>query len=187
MQRSSPEASAGLIRLDASMVPTRGRTGTDDGMDLVDEQHRIGDLLQCGQHALQALLEVAAVLGAGHQRAQVERVDHRVGQHVGHRALDDAAGQALGNRGLAHAGLAHVQRVVLAAAHRTWMVRSISSATADQRIDAAGPRLFVEVAGELGQGITLRLALPAFDAAFALGGGGRLLAFLAQLAMPWDR
>ena len=33
---------------------------------------------------------------------------------------------------------------------------------ADQRVDLAGQRLFVEVAGELGQRVALRLALAAF-------------------------
>ncbi|KAG0746296.1 hypothetical protein G6F24_015735 [Rhizopus arrhizus] len=126
----------------------RRRTGTDDGVDLVDEQHRIGYLLQRGQHALQALFEVTPVLGAGHQCAQVERVDHGIGQHVGHRALDDAAGQALGNRGLAHAGLTYVQRIVLAAAAQHLDGALDLVGTADQRVDATGPGLFVEVAGE---------------------------------------
>ena len=53
-----------------------GLAGADDGVQLVDEQEdpplRRLDLLQ---HRLQALLELAAVLGAGEQRAHVERED----------------------------------------------------------------------------------------------------------------
>ena len=161
MQRSSPDASAGLIRLEASMVPPRRRAGTDDGVDLVDEQDRVGHLLQRGQHALEALLEVAAVLGARHQRAQVERVDDRIGQHVRHLAFDDAPGQAFGDGGLAHAGLAHVERVVLAAAAQDLDGALDFVGAAHQRVDLAVAAPLVEVAGELGQGIALGLALAA--------------------------
>ncbi len=159
----------------------RRRTGTDDGVDLVDEQHRVGHLLQCRQHALQALLEVATVLGTSHQCAQVERVDHRVGQHVGHRAFDDAAGQALGDGRLAYARLTDVQRIVLAAAAEDLDGALDLVGTADQGVDATCPGLVVEVAGEFGQRIPLGLALPAFHAALALRGRRRLLAFIAQL------
>ena len=80
----APLASAGLSRLLASSVPPRGGAGADQGVDLVDEQDGVGLVLELLEHALQALLEVAAVLGAGEQRAHVERVDGGVGQHVGH-------------------------------------------------------------------------------------------------------
>ena len=85
-------------------------------MDLVNEQHRVVVLLELRQHGLQALLEIAAVLGARQQRAHVERVDGAVHQHVRHLAVHDLLGQAFRDGGLAHAGLAHVQRVVLAPA-----------------------------------------------------------------------
>src|SRR3546814_19039240 len=58
-----------------------GRAGADDGVDLVDEQDRAGLLLQLRDHALQALFEIAAVLGARDQRAQVERPDRGAFQH----------------------------------------------------------------------------------------------------------
>ena len=139
MQRSSPEASIGLIRLDASIVPPRRRAGADDGVDLVDEQDRAGLLLQLRDHGLQALLEVAAVLGAGDQRAEVQRPDRRRLQHLGHVAFDDALGQAFGERGLADAGFADVQRIVLAAAAQH-LDRALDFVlAADQRIDLALP------------------------------------------------
>jgi hypothetical protein len=83
-----------------------------------------GDLLE---HGLEALLELAAVLGAGDQRADVERDEPLVAQAVGHVAVDDALREALGDRGLAHAGLADEHRVVLGARLRTCMTRRISS------------------------------------------------------------
>ncbi len=123
----------------------RRRAGADDRVDLVDEQDRlriVGELLQ---HRLQALLEIAAVLGAGEQRAHVERVHLVFAQELGHVALVDAARESLGDRGLAHAGLADQQRIVLAPAaqhldHALELVRA-----ADQRIDLALLRQRVEV------------------------------------------
>jgi hypothetical protein len=52
-------------------------------VDLVDEQDRVGWLLELLDDLLQPLLEVAAIAGAGEQRAHVEREDHRFLQHVG--------------------------------------------------------------------------------------------------------
>ena len=75
--------------------PAAGRAGADHRVDLVDEQDRVGQLLKLGDDRLQPLLEVAAIAGAGEQRAHVERVDHRFLEHVGHVALDDLAREAL--------------------------------------------------------------------------------------------
>ena len=126
-----------------------GGAGADHGVDLVDEQDGARLLLQLGDHGLQALLEVAAILGAGDQRAHVERVDRAVRQHLGHLALDDQPRQALGDRGLADAGLADVQRVVLAAPAQDLDGALDLELAADQRIDAAVLRLRVEVGGVL--------------------------------------
>src|SRR5262249_39108062 len=45
----------------------RGRARSDDRVNLVDEEDRAGLLLQLGDDALQTLLEITAVLGAGNQ------------------------------------------------------------------------------------------------------------------------
>ena len=128
-----------------------GRAGADDGVDLVDEQHRVGLLLELGEDRLQPLLEVAAIARAGEQRAHVERVDHRLLQHLGHLALDDLAGQALGDRRLADAGLADIERVVLGAAAQHLDGALDLVLAADQRIDAAFAVLLVEVDAVGGQ------------------------------------
>ena len=47
--------------------PARGGAGTDDGVNLVNEQHRAFLFLELCEHRLQALFEVAAILGAGEQ------------------------------------------------------------------------------------------------------------------------
>ncbi len=128
--------------------PARSRTGADDGVNFVNEQHGVRLLAQLRQHRLEALLEIAAILGAGQQRAHVEGVHHRVGEHVRHFAVDDLLGQPFGDGGLADAGLADEQRIVLAAAaqhlHRAFNFLG----AADQRIDLAQAGLLVQVHAE---------------------------------------
>ena len=122
-----------------------GCAGADDGVDLVDEQDRSGILFELLDDLLQPLLEVAAVAGAGEQRAHVEREDRGVLQHFGNVALDDALGEALGDRRLADAGIADIERVVLRAAAEHLDGAVDLGLAADQRIDLAGARLLVEV------------------------------------------
>ncbi len=130
----------------------------DQRVDLVDEQHGARLLLELLEHALEALLEVAAVLGARQQRAHVQRVDDRVGQHVGHVVLRDAPGQALGDGRLADARLAHQQRVVLAPAAQDLDDALHLVLAADQRIDLAVAGHLVQVLRELVQRRALALA-----------------------------
>ena len=91
-----------------------GRARADDRVQLVDEQDDLAlgvlDLLQDG---LEPLLELAAVLGAGDERAQVECDDALVLQALGHVAAHDALGQALDDGRLADARLADQDGVVL--------------------------------------------------------------------------
>src|SRR3546814_12436689 len=108
------------------------------------------------------------------QGAKVQRVDDRLLQHLGHVAFDDAPRQALGQRGLAHAGLAHVERVVLSPAAQYLDGALDLRAAANQRVDPPFLGAQVEVDTELCQGIAL---------AFALGGSGlgRLVPLLLLL------
>ena len=84
-------------------------------MQFVHEEDGAGLLCQGLEHGLEPLLEVAPVAAARQQGPQVQGVDAGRFQGVGHRALMDAPGQSLDDGGLAHAWLAHQQRVVLAA------------------------------------------------------------------------
>ncbi len=122
-----------------------GRAGADHRVDLVDEHDGAGEALELAHHRLQPLLEIAAVAGAGQERAHVEREDGGVQQHLGHVAHDDAAGKPLGNGRLAHAGVAHEERVVLLppAQHLDGAL-DLRSAP-DQRIDAPRTRLLIQV------------------------------------------
>ena len=127
----------------------RGRTGPDEGVDLVDEQDGLTISTQLLEHRLQALLEVAAILGAGQQCTHVQRIDGGVLEHLRRVALHDAPGQPLGDGGLANASLAHQQRVVLAPAHQHLDDTLQLALAADQRVDPtlAGGR--VEIGGVL--------------------------------------
>jgi hypothetical protein len=90
-----------------------GLAGTDHGVQLVDEEDDLPFLLgQIIEHAFQALFEFAAELGAGDQRAHVEREDAFVAQTLGHFAVDDAQREALDDRGLADARLADQHGVI---------------------------------------------------------------------------
>ena len=90
-----------------------GGTGTDEGVDLVDEQDDVAAGADLLEDLLEPLLEVTAVAGTGDQRAEVERVELLVLQRLGHLALDDRLGEALDDGGLADAGLADEDGVVL--------------------------------------------------------------------------
>ena len=109
--------------------------------------------LQRLEHALEPLLELAAELGAGEQGAHVERVDLRVAQRLRDLVAVDAQRQALGDGGLAHAGLAHVERVVLPppAEHLDGALELLVAA--DERIDPALRGLVVEQGGVGGERI----------------------------------
>ena len=90
-----------------------GGAGPDERVELVDEEDRVVGAAKLLDDLLEALLELAAVLGAGHQRADVEGQDALVEQRLGHVVVDDPVGQALGDRRLADARLADEGRVVL--------------------------------------------------------------------------
>ena len=64
-------------------------------------------------HPLHPLLELAAVLGAGHESCQVQGHQTLVGQQCRHRSVGDLLRQPLGYGGLAHARVADQAGVVL--------------------------------------------------------------------------
>ena len=90
-----------------------GRAGPDQRMEFVDEEDRVVRVAQLLDDLLEPLLEFAAVLGPGHERADVERQDPLVQQDVRHVAGHDPVGEPLGDGGLADARLADEGRVVL--------------------------------------------------------------------------
>ena len=112
------------------------------------------DLLE---HRLQALLELAAVLGARHQLADVERDEPLVLERLGHVAVDDALRQPLDDGRLADARLPDQHRVVLGAAREHLDHAADLLVAADDRVELAGAGLLGEVAGEALERLVLRL------------------------------
>ena len=135
-----PQLAAGEHRLDhvAGVHRPFGRAGADDGVQLVDERDdlagSVGDLLE---HRLEPLLELAAVLGAGDHRRQVEGDDALVLQALGDVAVGDAPGEALDDRRLADAGLADQHRVVLGPPRQHLDHAADLVVAADDRVDLA--------------------------------------------------
>ena len=142
-----------------------GRAGADERVQLVDEEDRVVGVAQLLDDLLEALLELAAVLGAGDERADVERQDALVEQRLRHVAGDDALGQALGDGGLADARLADQGGVVLGAAREDLDDPLDLLLAADDRVELAGPGGIGQVDAELvdGRGLAgaLRLLAPA--------------------------
>ena len=109
------ELAAGQRRLeDVGRVDRAlGGAGTDERVQLVDEEDRVVRVAELLDDLLEPLLELAAVLGAGHERPDVEGQHPLVEQRLGDVAGDDPMGQALGDGRLADARLADEGRVVL--------------------------------------------------------------------------
>ena len=145
------ELTAGEHRLeDAGGVDRAfGGTGTDERVQLVDEQDDVAAGADLLQHLLEALLEVAAVAGAGDQRAEVERVELLALERLGHVAADDVGGEAFDDGGLADAGLADEHRVVLGAARQHLHDALDLLLAPDHRVELLVARELREVATEL--------------------------------------
>ena len=145
------------------------RTGADQGVDFINEQHGVGLFLERFQNAFEALLEIAAVLRAGQQRTHVQRINGRIGEHFRHVALGDAPCQTFGDRGLANASLAHEQGVVLASTAQDLNDTLDLEFAADERIDLSIASELVQVLRELVERIALAIGL----VLVAFGTGGR--------------
>ena len=115
-------------------------------MNRIDLALGVLDLLE---HGLEALLELAAVLGAGDERAEVERDDALVLEPLGHVAAHDPLGEALGDGGLADARLADQHRVVLGPPAEDLDDAADLLVAADDRVELARARLRGQVAAVL--------------------------------------
>ena len=153
-------------------------------MDLVDEDDEVGALAQLLEDPLQALLELAAVLGAGDHQREVERDHALLRQRHRHAAGDDALRQTLDDGGLAHAGLAQQDRVVLGAARQDLDDAVELLLPSDQRIEGALRGERGEVAPVLGEERQLLLLLRRFlflvDARHLLANGLHVEAVLVE-------
>ena len=159
-----------------------GRAGADERVQFVDEEDDLaGGAADLVHHALHALLELTAVLGARDEAREIERDHAPIAQRLRDFALDDALRQAFGDRRLADAGFADEGRIVLGAArenlnHALDLVRA-----ADDRIEFVLPGKRREIAAV---GIERRgLRLPLGRGRLALGAEqrGRLHANLGGI------
>ena len=155
-----------------------GGTRADERVQLVDEQDDVAAGADLLEHLLQALLEVTAVAGAGHQRAEVERVELLVLQRLGHLTVHDGLGQALDDGGLADAGLADQHRVVLGAPGQHLHDPLDFLLAADDRVELALQGGGGQVAAELVEHQRRRRGARLAAAASGAGFGG-LLALVA--------
>ena len=125
-----------------------GLPGADERVHLVDEQDDLArGLLHVVEHALQALLELAAIFRAGDHCAEVERQQALVLDAVGHVAVGDAQGEALGDGGLADARLADQYGIVLGPACEDLNRAADFLVAADDGIELALACSLGEVAG----------------------------------------
>ena len=143
-----------------------------NGVQLVDEQDdpalRLAHLVQDG---LQPLLKLAPVLGARNQAAHVQGEDGLVLQAAGHVPLDDPLGQALGDGGLAHAGLADEDGVVFGLPGQNADDVPDLVVPADDRVQLVLPGPLHQVGAVLLQGVIGLLRVVAGDPLVAPDGG----------------
>ena len=105
------------------------------------------------EHRLQPVLELAAVLGAGYQGAEIQGDDLLAFQGGRDIAVDDALGQSFDDGGLADAGLADEHRVVFGPARQHLDDPPDLLVTADDRVQLALAGDIGEVAGVFFQGL----------------------------------
>ena len=136
-----------------------GAACADDGVDFVDKQDGMLDFGQFFEHGFDAGFKVATVFGASQERAHIQRKHGGAGQRFGHIAVFQTISQALGQRGFAHAGLAHQKRIVFAAAAQGLHKAFQFYGAADQRVDTPFACLHVQIDSIFGQGVTNRFTL----------------------------
>ena len=168
------QLAAGQHRLEdaGSVDRALGRTGTDERVDLVDEQDDVAAGLDLLEHLLEALLEVAAVARAGDEGAEVERVQLLLVERVGDVVVDDLLGEALDDRRLADARLADQHRVVLGAAAEDLHDPLELAAATDDRVELALARHLREVAAELVEDLAVLLVVAALGGTTDVGARG---------------
>ena len=127
-----------------------GRARPDDGVELVDEEDDLSlglfDVLEDG---LQPLLELAAVLRAREECADVERPHASALEPLGNVARDDALREPFDDRGLAHARIADEHGVVLRPAGEDLDDAANLLVPADDGVELPGLGEIGEVTAEL--------------------------------------
>jgi hypothetical protein len=152
-----------------------GAAGADQRVQLVDEEDDVLGAADLVHDGLDALLELAAVLGAGDHHRQVEHDQALLVQDLGDVAADDALGEAFDDGGLADARLAEEDGVVLGAAAEDLhdaldlVLRPITGRAclpgefgevAAEGVEGGGLALALALRGPAGRGRAARAAAP---------------------------
>src|ERR1051325_5999932 len=93
-----------------------GRAGADDRVQLVDEENDVLRAANLVHDRFDAFFELAAILRAGDHEREVERDDAFVAEQFGNVSGGNFLRESFDDRGLAHAGFAEENRIVLRAA-----------------------------------------------------------------------
>ncbi|MBV6514697.1 MAG: hypothetical protein HPKKFMNG_00326 [Planctomycetes bacterium] len=124
----------------------------DERVGFVNEQDDgLGRRLDLVDHVLEAVFELAFDACAGLQEREVKAHEFHAAQAVRHVAFNNAQSQALDHGRLAHAGVAHANRVVLSAARQDIDHLADFRITAKHGVKLALARAAGEVGAELGQ------------------------------------
>ena len=126
-----------------------GRPGPHQRVQLVDEHDDVRVLDQLLHDRLQALFELPAILRARDDQRDVEGENPLVGQEVRHVADGDLLRQTFDDGGLADAGLADEDGVVLGAAAEHLLDALDLRLAPDQRVEGTLERRLAQVAAEL--------------------------------------
>ena len=158
MQRSSPRASAGFSMLAASTAPSAAPAPTSvcsssmKRMIWPSASISLRTAFSRSSNSPRYLVPaISAPRSSGHEPLVL--------QGSGHVAVGDALGEALGDRGLADAGVADQHRVVLGAAREHLHDAADLLVAADHGVDLALSGGVGEVAAELLEGLVLRLGV----------------------------
>ena len=141
-------------------------TGTDDGVQFVDEEDDVLRAADFIHDRLDAFLELAAILRARDHEGEVKRDDALLAQQFRDVALGDFLRETFDDGGLAHAGFSEQHRVILGAA----------AENLDDALDLVEPAddgIHLAFAGDLGQVAAKSLERRRLH--FALLFGGRFL------------
>ena len=157
----SPEVVAGLqgtpeqLKTDQFVLSNvkhwLGDGGTNNGVDLINEQDGTRLLFDLVQQAFQALLEITTIFGARQQRTEVKRVNGRIADDIGDFTLDNQFGQAFGNCGFTNTGFPNQQRVVFTATRQDLYDTFHFRHTADKWVNTALRGLRIQVYGVFNQ------------------------------------
>ena len=164
-----------------------GGTRADDGMELVDEQDDLAlGVLDLLQDSLEPLLELAAELGAGDERTEVERHDPLVLESLWHVPTDDPLGEPFDDGRLPDTGLADEDRVVLRPPAEDLDDPPDLVVTTDHGIELSGSRLCSQVAAVLLECLIRALRVGRRDSLAAAHALERLQQRLATGGMPLE-